>query len=219
MSHEEQIDLRIRRTHKFLQEAMIELINERGFDAITVGDIAERAMINRATFYRHYQDKYDLVAKIFEETTSELVENMKPIDKDTDYMETENPPDIWVQLFEYFASHAPLYRAMLGKNGSSWFAARMREHTIKVMLEQEKQWKQQMESRQAIDAAMPQELPAMQLSHVLIGTIVWWLESEKSYTPRQMATWFHRFAFYGYLAVLGYTETAKETKQAIQVLD
>ena len=67
MSHEEQIDLRIRRTHKFLQEAMIELITEKGFEAITVGDIAERAMINRATFYRHYQDKYDLVAKIFED--------------------------------------------------------------------------------------------------------------------------------------------------------
>ncbi len=204
MSHEELTDLRIRRTHKFLQEAMIELINEQGFEAITVGDIAERAMINRATFYRHYQDKYDLVAKIFEETTSELVENMKPIDKDTDYMEAENPPEIWVQLFEYFADHAPLYRAMLGKNGSSWFAARMREHTIKIMLEQERGWKQQIERNQPIDAAMPQELPAMQLSHVLIGTIVWWLESEKSYTPRQMASWFHRFAFYGYLSLLGY---------------
>jgi len=44
----------------------------------------------------------------------------------------------------------------------------------------------------------------MHLSHVLIGTIVWWLESEKSYTPRQMATWFHRFAFYGYLSARGY---------------
>jgi pimeloyl-ACP methyl ester carboxylesterase len=61
MSHEEQTDLRIRRTHHFLQEAMIELITEKGFEAITVGDIAERAMINRATFYRHYQDKYDKV--------------------------------------------------------------------------------------------------------------------------------------------------------------
>jgi hypothetical protein len=44
----------------------------------------------------------------------------------------------------------------------------------------------------------------MQLSHVLIGTIVWWLESEKRYTPRQMATWFYRFAFYGYLSARGY---------------
>jgi AcrR family transcriptional regulator len=79
MSHEEQTDLRIRRTHKFLQEAMIELITEKGFDAVTVGDIAERAMINRATFYRHYQDKYDLVAAIFEEAANHLVEDMKPL--------------------------------------------------------------------------------------------------------------------------------------------
>jgi len=204
MSHEEQTDLRIRRTHHFLQEAMIELVTEKGFDAITVGDIAERAMINRATFYRHYQDKYDLVVKIFEETTNQLVENMKPLHKDTRQGETENPPGIWIQFFEHVAEHARLYRAMLGKNGSSWFAARMREHTIKILLEQERRWKQQMEPSQPIDPAMPQELPGMQLSQVLIGTIVWWLESEKSYTPRQMATWFHRFAFYGYLSALGY---------------
>ena len=204
MSHEEQTDLRIRRTHHFLQEAMIELITEKGFEVITVGDIAERAMINRATFYRHYQDKYDLVARIFEETADYLVEHMKPLHKDTGQMDTENPPEIWVQVFEHIAENARLYRAMLGKNGSPWFAARMREHIIKVILENEKRWKQPMRSRPQLDPAMPQELPVVQLSHVLIGTIVWWLESEKRYTPRQMATWFWRFAFYGYLSVRGY---------------
>ncbi len=204
MSHEEQTDLRIRRTHKFLQEAMIELITEQGFDAITVGDIAERAMINRATFYRHYQDKYDLVANIFEETVNSLIENMKPLHKDTDKSATKNPPEIWIQFFEHVSEHTRLYRAMLGNNGSMWFAARMREHIVKIMLEQERWWKQQMEPKHQIDTVMPQELPAIQLSHVLIGTIVWWLESEKSYTPRQMATWFYRFAFYGYLSALGY---------------
>ena len=204
MSHVEQTDLRVRRTHKFLQEAMIELITEKGFDAITVGDIAERAMINRATFYRHYQDKYDLVANIFEETTNELLENMKPIRKDTGQSETKNPPEIWIQVFEHVAEHARLYKAMLGKNGSSWFAARMREYTGRIMLEQERRWQHEMKPRHPVDPAMPRELPGMQLSHVLIGTIVWWLESEKSYTPRQMATWFHRFVFYGYLSALGY---------------
>jgi len=205
MSHEEQTDLRIRRTHHFLQEAMIELVREKGFDAITVGDIAERAMINRATFYRHYQDKYDLVTRIFEETTNHLVENMKPLHKDIDPDEKEeNLLEIWIQFFEHVAQHARLYRAMLGKNGSPWFAARMREHIIKLMLENEKRWKQPVEPGQQIDPAMPKALPAMQFSHVLIGTIVWWLESEKNYTPRQMAAWFWRFAFYGYLAARGY---------------
>ena len=204
MSHEVQTDLRIRRTHKFLQEAMIELVTEKGFEAITVGDIAERAMINRATFYRHYQDKYDLVARIFEETVNHLVENMKPFHKETAKSEMGNPPEIWIQFFEHVAEHARLYRALLGKNGSPWFAARVREHIIKIMLEQEKMWKRRMKPSQQIEPAMPQELPGTQLSHVLIGTIVWWLESEMSSTPRQMASWFHRFAFYGYLSALGY---------------
>ncbi|MBZ0292889.1 MAG: TetR/AcrR family transcriptional regulator, partial [Anaerolineae bacterium] len=51
-------DLRVRRTRKLLQQALIELTVERGFSEITVGDIAERAMGNRSTFYRHYLDKY-----------------------------------------------------------------------------------------------------------------------------------------------------------------
>ena len=201
MSHEDQTDLRIRRTHKFLQEAMIALIIERGFDAITVGDITERAMINRATFYRHYQDKYDLVAKIFEETTNQLVEQMQPFHQDT--WQT-NPVDIWVRLFAHVAEHGRLYRAMLGKNGSSWFAARMREHITNLMLQGERQQEQDDGPKQRRYAAMPQGLPAMQLAHVLIGTIIWWLESDKNYTPKQMATWFYRFAFYGYIAARGY---------------
>jgi AcrR family transcriptional regulator len=204
MSQEVQTDLRIRRTHKFLQEAMIELISEKGFEAITVGDITERAMINRATFYRHYQDKYDLVVRIFEEAADHLVDHMKPFHKDSDHMDLEHPPEIWVQVFEHVAEQSQLYRAMLGNNGSPWFAARMREYLIKLLLENEKRWKPSVGSRHQIDPAMPKALPVMQLSHVLIGTIVWWLESEKSYTPRQIATWFCHFAFYGYLAARGY---------------
>ena len=193
MSHEEQTDLRIQRTHKFLQEAMIELITEQGFDAITVGDIAERAMINRTTFYRHYQDKYDLVSRIFEETASRLMENVKYCYKGSPRSTVENTPEIWIRLFEHVAEHARLYRAMLGKNGSLWFAARMREHMIKIIQEQ------QTKLRKPPDPTNPQELPIVQLSYVLIGTITWWLEGDKSYTPGQMASWFYRFAFFGYL--------------------
>nr|BBH86803.1 TetR family transcriptional regulator [Thermosporothrix sp. COM3] len=200
MSHAQQTDLRIRRTHKFLQEAMIELITEKGFEAITVGDIVERAMINRTTFYRHYQDKYDLVARIFEEAVNHMVEDMKPLRKDSD---PDEKVEIWHQFFEHVGAHARLYRAMLGKNGSPWFAARMREHITRLILERE-QWKQQAASSQLLDPTMPPELPVMQLSHVLIGTVIWWLESEKNYTPGQVATWFWRFAFSGYLSAHGY---------------
>ena len=54
-------NVRLRRTQKLLREALIALIEERGFDALTIGELTERAMVSRAAFYRNYQDKYDLV--------------------------------------------------------------------------------------------------------------------------------------------------------------
>lgn len=76
MTHERP-DLRVRRTHALLQKTLIDLIAEKGFDAVTVGDIAERAMVNRSTFYRHYPDKYALVTSIFEEAVNQLVSELR----------------------------------------------------------------------------------------------------------------------------------------------
>src|ERR1700681_4588461 len=60
-------DVRVRRTRKLLQQAFIELTMEKGFAALTVRDITERAMVNRSTFYRHYLDKYDLLEQYMNE--------------------------------------------------------------------------------------------------------------------------------------------------------
>jgi len=53
-------DLRVRRTRMMIEKAFFELLQERDFQAITVQDIADRAMVNRATFYDHFTDKYML---------------------------------------------------------------------------------------------------------------------------------------------------------------
>lgn len=202
MTHQ-QIDLRIRRTHKLLQEAMIALIAERGFDAITVGDIADRAMVNRATFYRHYEDKYDLVAKIFEEMVNELISNMKPPHKNFHAQDYENPADIWVQLFAHFADHADLYRALLGKNGSSWFADRVRDYAVTVIMERKMLHDRRYGPGKQESSGMPPELPVVMLAHTLLGAITWWLDSEKRYTPKQMASWFLSYGAYGYANACG----------------
>ena len=67
-------NLRVRRTQKLLRDALIELIEEQSFDALTVGEITERAMVSRAAFYRNYRDKYDLVEQIFAEAMQALFE-------------------------------------------------------------------------------------------------------------------------------------------------
>lgn len=57
----ERIDPRVKRTRKLIEDAFNEMLWEKSFEEITVQEIAERAMVNRATFYAHYADKYVLL--------------------------------------------------------------------------------------------------------------------------------------------------------------
>ena len=62
--HVNGVDPRVRRTRQLLQQALLELMQEKRFTSITVHDIAERATVNRATFYAHFEDKYHLLDSI-----------------------------------------------------------------------------------------------------------------------------------------------------------
>ena len=55
---ENHIDLRVQKTHILIHHAFTELMEEKGFEGFTVGELCERAMIRRATFYKHFSDKY-----------------------------------------------------------------------------------------------------------------------------------------------------------------
>ncbi len=74
---EKPVDLRVRRTRHLLQQAFMELMAEKDFQAITVQDIADRAMVNRATFYDHFVDKYALlttsITEMFKKTLHRTV--------------------------------------------------------------------------------------------------------------------------------------------------
>jgi AcrR family transcriptional regulator len=58
---DEKEDPRITRTRGLLETAFMEAVSEKGFQAVSVKDIAQRAGVNRATFYAHFNDKYDLL--------------------------------------------------------------------------------------------------------------------------------------------------------------
>ncbi|KKK36238.1 TetR family transcriptional regulator [Mesobacillus campisalis] len=60
-------DPRILRTRKLIMDSFIELSGKKEFKDITVKDITAEAMINRATFYYHFEDIYDLLEKVLSE--------------------------------------------------------------------------------------------------------------------------------------------------------
>ncbi|MFQ9587794.1 MAG: TetR/AcrR family transcriptional regulator [Mediterraneibacter gnavus] len=65
-------DARIRYTVHIIQRVFLELLKEKPIAKITVKEICERAEINRSTFYKHYQDVYDLMKKLENEAIEEF---------------------------------------------------------------------------------------------------------------------------------------------------
>ncbi len=185
-------NLRVRRTQKLLREALIELIEERGFEELTVGELAERAMVSRAAFYRNYRDKYDLVEQIFEEAMRALLgavgERGQP-----HFAET------WLTFFEHIAEYERLYRALLGRKGSLWFARKMRADLATLIEERGRQphgpnehAKEAHRTYAHAQAAHPHTFadtfPPDLVSAMFVEAITWWLEHGRPYTAKEMAT-------------------------------
>ena len=173
-------NLRVRRTQKLLREALVELIEERGFEALTIGELTSRAMVSRAAFYRNYQDKYDLVEQIFEEAMSALLSAVGELGR-------EHPPEIWVTFFEHIAQYERLYRALLGRKGSPWFVRKMRASLAGLVKERGRLPHGPDASARPAHIFSDELVPDL-VSALFVEAITWWLEQGKPYTPREIAT-------------------------------
>jgi AcrR family transcriptional regulator len=177
-------NLRVRRTQKLLREALIDLIEERGFDTLTISEITQRAMVSRAAFYRNYQDKYDLVERIFEDEMQTLMNAIG-------HLGPERPPQQWVNLFIHIAAYKRLYHALLSETGSRWFTTKMRASLTAMITEHSHvPDKQPIVDRQVFSNGF---IPTM-LASLFVDAITWWLEQAEPYTPEAMAIYCSRMA-------------------------
>ncbi|HZE39640.1 MAG TPA: TetR/AcrR family transcriptional regulator [Stackebrandtia sp.] len=159
-----QPNVRVRRTRALLRRALVELIDERGFDRVTVGELCERAMISRAAFYRNFRDKYQLVEQIFDEAMAEMT---TPTD------DTRSPGRRWADFLRHIAAYHQVYRALLGRKGSPWFVNRMRVALATM-------------SGAHLPGHGPDDLVPTVISGMFVQSIVWWLEHDQPCSPEEM---------------------------------
>jgi AcrR family transcriptional regulator len=118
-------DRRVERTRKLLRDSLIALILEKGYDAVTVQDITDRANLGRATFYLHYRDKDDLLLSMMEEILQDVMERTMPLTENPQFLVDGQPPSLLA--FQYAGEHADFYRAMLGEGGLAGVMTRFRK--------------------------------------------------------------------------------------------
>ena len=137
-------------------------------------------MVSRAAFYRNYQDKYDLVEKIFAEAMNALLGAVAELGQ-------EHPVPIWVEFFEHIAQYERLYRALLGRRGSPWFVWKMRASLAELIKERGHLPHGQRAGAGPAHAFSDQLVPDL-VSTLFVEAITWWLEQGRPYTPGEMAT-------------------------------
>lgn len=125
-------DRRIARSKRALRSALIELIEERGLDDVSVNDLCARADLNRGTFYNHFHDKDDLVTTLEDEVISDL-ERIQEQMKDLTVMDLvryrmrKQPLPFLVYLFDYLREQGDFLHAITGPGGDIRFAPRLRD--------------------------------------------------------------------------------------------
>lgn len=192
------VDLRVRRTRKLLREALVDLATEKGFESVTIQDLTSRAMVNRATFYRHYQDKYALAMDYATELLAELDILTHPLM--LDHLRAPGAPaEDLVRLFDHAASHAKFYRIMLGRQADSFFARQLQGYIEQVMRKQ-----LALIEREEHQDSVPIELCVHFLVNNALATLVWWLDHDQPYTAKQMAIWLPQLVWHGVSNELGF---------------
>jgi len=187
MSAQEKTDRRILRSRQALRAALVELVVAEGYEPLTVQQIAARAGMARTTFYRHYQDKEDLLFNGFRQLYDELRTAVAPLQM--------NDTADW----DHVAAHADFYRAMLGPHGSAAFTVFLHDLLAEVMLTHL--------IRPALGAGGVPRLDAPLIAHYLAGAQLelyrYWLETDMVAPAAEMAQAGQDLAVKGLLWALG----------------
>ena len=106
-------DLRVKRTKSNIENAMMQLIDEKGFSNVRMTEIAERAMVNRNTIYLHYESKEEIVISLVDEAFKNSWNDMNIEELVKQKSTRKNLSAVYTKLFNTLQDNLELYRMVL----------------------------------------------------------------------------------------------------------
>lgn len=175
MKNGNKTDLRIQRTQKAIVDAFYELLDEKSFGSITVIDICDRALINRGTFYTHFEDKYSLLDKCISDIMYGLHEQVKRAHGESDLITYYNEVmDLGICFLD---NNRKRIRTIILKADSALVFDKVHEiltHNIINRLSHAR-------PRDG-KSSLPSDILAEFFAGGIISLIKWWLLDEPNYT-------------------------------------
>jgi AcrR family transcriptional regulator len=213
------LDRRVQKTRKLLQDALIELVSEKGYESISIREILERANVGRSTFYAHFQDKEQLLHSIldrlnelFKQHETNFIEGKKNVGT-TDIINLTHELSPTLGLFHFIGQNHRFFKAMLGNRGYGIFARPvydyvfahvhglfthpLHDNTLATTRESFK-----ISTSDEKYGSLESEIAAHYFVSALMGIFVWWVERDIPCTAEEVDGLFRRLALPSFSQVL-----------------
>ena len=180
-------DRRVQRTRKLLQDALVAMMIEKGYEGTTVQDIIDRANVGRATFYAHFADKETLLASRLEDLRALLTERLRQAPGSLGFS---------LAMLEHARDHLPVYGAIVGRESGAFVLQRihrmiadlagldLKAHSFKGTAEQ-------------------RALAVESIAGAFMSVLTWWLDHGAELPPADVDLIFRRLVMRGLAAELG----------------
>ena len=179
-------DRRVQRTRQALHKALISLVLERGYEAVTIKDVVTRANVGRSTFYAHYPSKEDLLTAEIEGLRATLAAEQRAALARQGGVSTRSL-GFSRALFEHAQDYRDVYRVLVGERGASIIIARMRALFAELVRD---------ELTQLVPRPAQGDIPRSALVQFIVGSLMsiltWWLEGASDLKPVQADAIFRR---------------------------
>ena len=176
-------------TRRQLIETTMQLVLEKGYDAISIQDITDQADLGRGTFYIHFKDKEEIVWTVFQEL-------FRTLEQDAHRQLDRNAPGVeyygLLNIFRHAEKNRDLYRIMLGGKGSALLTGRVQDFMAESFLYDIRNAPPPTDN----DFDIPPEIESQMLTGMISRLLFWWLETANAYTVEQMAAMIYKVLYH-----------------------
>jgi AcrR family transcriptional regulator len=185
-------DRRVRRTRAALLDALLALMVEKGYEAVTVQDLIDRADIGRSTFYAHFTDKSDLL----HEALAGLRAIIEPA-PDAPHPDRRRPLRFSRRMFHHVRDQQPLLTALLGHPGTNQVIAEIERMLLDIV-------QAELETFAGSPATVhiPLDLLARSVVASYLAALTWWVANDFRQTPDEMEILFQSIVAPGIRAAI-----------------
>jgi len=192
-------DLRVQRTRKMIIDAFLKLVATKGYNAVTIQDIADEAMINRATFYAHFKDKQDLYDSIFGFTLSvftAIFDSQQLVNGNR--IRIKRIEDLLTQIYITIQQNKAFFLTIMDNN----FNQHLRQSLAEIIAEKYAAVFSRLKITEN-EIEVPLDFIIEYMTSIFTSTLHWWITSGTDMTPNHLACLVIKLVGNGHLTVLG----------------